>query len=301
VANGTTTSSIVATVLHNGTPVAGDPVTFTLTAANPTFSCGTVLAGPVTTNSAGQAATTYTSYNSNAALAPTSGFCTITATEQNTASGTTTVDQTATTSTATAIAVSANPTSVSTGGTSTVTATVTGASNTGINGDEVQFSVSGAGCGAVSPTYAPTAGSGQATTTFTAGLPGSCTVTAVESNAGQTGNTVIAVNPTVYSVAVVANPAQITGNGITTSSIMATVTNTTGAPAAGDQVTFTVTPTYSGEICGTFPGNNVVYTNSSGQAIITYTSSTNAGYCTVTATEATTGRPGSTQIDQTSI
>jgi hypothetical protein len=74
----------------------------------------------------------------------------------------------------------------------------------------------------------------------------------------------------------------------------------TGPSAAGDSVTFHVTPAIPLAVCGTVPATAVIV-NSSGQAVVTYTSSASSGFCTVTATESATAQSGSTQIDQTSI
>jgi hypothetical protein len=65
-------------------------------------------------------------------------------------------------------------------------------------------------------------------------------------------------------------------------------------------VTFHVTPAIPAAVCGTVPATAVIV-NSSGQAVVTYTSSASSDFCTVTATESATAQSGSTQIDQTTI
>jgi hypothetical protein len=301
IANGTLTTTITATVLHSGTPQNVDPVTFTFGTPEPAATCGTFAgAATVNTNSAGQASITYTSPNLSVPP-PTSGFCPVIATE-TLGSATTLapalVDNQGG-SVADVLAVNPTPNSISVGATSAVTATATGASGTGIVGDEVFFTTSGpctiapafeaTGAGGITPTILPA--------TVTGVAAGTCTVTATESNSGKTGTTTITVNPIVNSVAVTASPSTITGNGITTSSITATVT---GPSAAGDSVTFHVTPAVTGATCGTIPTIPVIV-NAGGQAVDTYTSSANAGFCIVSATESATGISGFTQIDQTSV
>jgi hypothetical protein len=304
IANGSLVTHITATVLHNGTPANADAVTFaTVGTGDPAGTCGTVPATSVNTVS-GQASITYTSPDLSTGIPATSGFCSVSATE---ALGSTTtlvpalVDNQGG-SPAVVVAVNATPNIISAGvTTSAVTATVTGASATGIVGDEVLFTVSGP-CTITSPTppfEATTGGGVTAAVTVAGAAAGTCTVTATESNSGKTGSTSITVNPIVNSVAVTASPSAITGNGITTSSITATVT---GPSVAGDSVTFSVVSAITGLAtgCGTIPPTAVIV-NASGQAVDTYTSSANAGFCIVTATESATGSSGSTQIDQTSV
>jgi hypothetical protein len=303
VSNGLATSTITASVLHNGAAANGDSVTFVVGNPQPVGTCGTVQPGPVTTVN-GHASVTYTAPNIPNTAPNTSGFCTVTAMEAlGGTTGPVVVTNTAQASTATAITVSANPTSVAAnGGTSTVTATVTGASSTGITGDSVEFTFTGTACGANgSPQYALTGAGGLTPAiTFTSTNPGTCTVNVVEANANQTASTPITVTPVVYAITVAANPSALTGNGVTTSQLTATVLNESGAPVGGDIVTFSLlAPLGAG--CGTLPNGGVVQTNASGQATINYTSSTASGFCVVTANEATTNQNATTIIDQTSI
>lgn len=273
VANGTSTSAVAATVLQNGADAAGISVLFTATPAFPAGVCGTLPATPVVTDAAGVTPTvTYSS-------STIPGFCTITATAAAVGGvGTVALDQTSTTSTATAVSVNANPSTINVGGTSTVSATVTGAAGTAIIGDQVHFTMSGTACPTGgTATLKPANGVTPATTTFTAGrVAGSCTVTATEAFSGQSGSTTITVLPLTYTVKVAASPSAITGNGVTTSQVTATVTNTAGAAAAGDSDTFVVTPAVPGTTCGSV-GAGAVFADGAGQATITYTSSANAG------------------------
>jgi hypothetical protein len=94
VANSGASSLITATVKNTtGTPQQGLTVTFVVTPpnGNPPAVCGTLSASTATTNSSGQATTTYTA---NPGTTP--GYCTITATEPigTPPPATVTVDQT---------------------------------------------------------------------------------------------------------------------------------------------------------------------------------------------------------------
>ena len=86
--------------------------------------------------------------------------------------------------------------------------------------------------------------------------------------------------------------------GTATSTVVATVVSSKGAPITGDVVNFTTAASPAGS-CGTFTPAAAGATNSSGQVTVTYTSSTTAGFCTVTATEGGTSQTGSVVIDQT--
>jgi hypothetical protein len=126
-------------------------------------------------------------------------------------------------------------------------------------------------------------------------------VTATEANSGVSNTTTIIQSPVVYTIALAATPATLTGNGITVSTITATVTNTLGLPAGGDTVTFTTVGHPAPTACGTLSAGSVAITSPSGVATLTYTSSAVPGFCTISGVEVITGQSGSTQIDQTSV
>jgi hypothetical protein len=72
--------------------------------------------------------------------------------------------------------------------------------------------------------------------------------------------------------------------------------NTGSGFAYDDTVTLTTTPSVTGACGGTsLPGS----TNAEGQVTSTYTASTTAGTCTITATEANEGTMGTVIITQT--
>jgi hypothetical protein len=293
-----TSGTLTATVTFGGAAVSGDPVTFTL-APDTAGACGTY---PTTivipTNASGQAIENYL----NTATAV--GFCQVGATEANHAVGTAYITENSGQSTANKVAVTAYPTAIpaDSHSTSIVTATVTGATDSAVYPDYLMFQWSG-DCGIPSgTTFDTTIGpSGSATQSYTAsGTPGTCSVTVTEANSAATGSTTITQNPVVYSVAVTATPPTITGNGITTSAIAATVKDTSGNTASGVTVTFAVAPSNGTSTCGTLSASHAI-TDGSGVASVTYISSVNAGFCTVTATETVTHQPGTVQIDQTSV
>jgi hypothetical protein len=269
--------------------------------------CGTVPALAVSpgdrTNASGQAVVNYTQ-----AAGSTEGFCPITATETTThAAATAYVTQTNPTSTVNTLDLTASPNPIPANGATYATllsAEAIGASNSAIDLDPVQFAFSG-DCGT------PATGVVEYGTTGAAGAvavapyiasttAGTCTVTATEAYGGATNTVTITQGPVVYSVVVAATPPTITGNGLITSSVTATVTNTFGTPAVTDSVAFVVTAPNGTTVCGTLSAASAI-TNASGVATVSYNSSPDAGFCTITATEATTTGSGSTQIDQTSV
>ena len=309
VTGGGNQSLLTATVTYNGAPVVSDFVQFAVLAGSPTGTvCGTVptLAGTpgVPTGNTGIAGAAVISYTPGSAS--TEGFCPITATEVNTgATVTTYVTQTNPTSTVNKLVLSAVPTTIPADGTtfSTISAGITGASGSAIASDPVMFAFLG-DCGTPASgvvEFGATASTGAAATyAYTAShTAGVCTVTATEAYGGATGTTTITQGPVVYTVVVAATPPTITGNGLTTSTITATVTNTYGVLAGTDTVHFAVTTT-NGTTCGSLSAPSAV-TGGTGVATVTYNSSPFAGFCTITAIEQTTLGSGSTQVDQTSV
>jgi hypothetical protein len=94
---------------------------------------------------------------------------------------------------------------------------------------------------------------------------------------------------------VVADPTSLPADGMSTSTVTATVTTGSGI-AFDDPITISTAPSVTGS-CGSVSATGS--TNASGQVISTYTASTTAGTCTVTATEANGGTQGSVVITQT--
>jgi hypothetical protein len=303
---GTPNSTLTATVTYNGLPAANDTVHFAVGSSEPPLgTCGTVTGVLVATNASGVAIATYV----GAPVSTDIGFCPVTATETTTgAAATTYVTETSPSSTTNNIGVVGTPGTIPASGstpTSAVTATVTGATLTGVPGDEVMFSLSGV-CGTFTggtTVFAVTGATGiTPTQTYTpTTVPGTCTVTATEANSGVSNTTAIIQSPVVYTIAVAATPLTLTGNGITTSTITATVTNTLGVPAGGDTVHFTTVGHPALTACGTLSAGGVAITNPAGVATLTYTTSVVPGFCTISGVEVITGQGGSTTIDQTSV
>jgi hypothetical protein len=100
--------------------------------------------------------------------------------------------------------------------------------------------------------------------------------------------------PPPPAVAVVANPNSLPDDGASTSVVTATVTNGSGV-SFDDPVSLTLTPSVAGS-CGN--ATALGSTNASGQVASTYTASSTAGTCTITATEANGGVQGSAVITQ---
>jgi Bacterial Ig-like domain (group 1) len=90
-------------------------------------------------------------------------------------------------------------------------------------------------------------------------------------------------------------PISLPADGSSTSKVTATITHSDGTPQAGDSVTFS---TGGGASCGTIAGSPMT-TDASGKATVTYTASTTAGSCSITATEAIGNLSGSITITQT--
>jgi hypothetical protein len=305
-ADGSNQSTLTATVTFDGAPAIGDHVVFVVGTGQPSgTNCGTVptLAGSpgIVTDSNGQAMVQY--YDAGT----TPGFCPITATEQNTlaADMAYVVQNNALTST-NAITARAVPNQVNAGAgaTSTVSATVTGASNTGISGDPVMFVYSGV-CGATIDDFQTTGSSGltPGTNNYTSSIPpGVCTVTATEAFTDASTTTTITNLPVQDGITLTAAPATLTGNGLTTSLITATVTQPTGGALVGATVTFT-RACYPSTLADPTLSPATGLSNGAGQISTTYTSSSGSGFCVVSASVGSGASLNTAlvQIDQTSV
>jgi hypothetical protein len=99
------------------------------------------------------------------------------------------------------------------------------------------------------------------------------------------------------------NNVLLASNGTSTVAINATVKDGLGGPlVSGDTVLFTVSPSVSGDTCGTLSSATAV-TNSSGVASVTYTapaySTSDAPVCTITATDSLYGQSWTGTIQST--
>jgi adhesin/invasin len=302
-ANGSATASLTATVKNpSGVVVPNDDLTITLSPSN-SGSCGSATMNGLT-NSSGQLTISYISSS-------TSGFCTVTATEQSTApgtgqSGSAEVDQTESpppSATPYAVVTAALPSSVLANGatTSTVTVTVTNSTPAPVSADPVLLTMtpSAAGsCGRLSAATGTTNGSGQVSATYTSSTTaGTCTITAQEAQTG-VSNSAVVTQTSLNVVTVTPVPSSVPADGTTTSTVTVNVKSGLGANVVGDTVTFSLTANPSGA-CGPLTPAGPYSTNASGNVVVTYTSSTTVGFCTVKATETGTGQSGSSAIDQT--
>lgn len=143
-------------------------------------------------------------------------------------------------------------------------------------------SVAGA-CGTLSPVSGVTNAAGQFVSTYTSSATaGVCTITAALDGLSPTAAlTQVASSSATGSL--VATVTSLLADGTSTSGLTTTVLGL-GLPLPGVPVTLNSVPSVSGA-CGTLsPGSGV--TNLLGQFTSTYTSSTTAGICTVTASLA---------------
>ena len=191
------------------------------------------------------------------------------------------------------VALTAVPDTITADGTSTstITATVTDAYNNRVaDGTVVTFT---AGLGSIAP-YTTTTTNGEATAILTATTTtGTSVVTATAGSAQGTTNVTFAPGPPV-TLTLTANPTSIEADGVSTSTLTATVVDAHGnAVADGTVVTFTTS-------AGSLPGSPYTTTTTNGQATAVLTAGTTAQTATITATAGNaqgtttvTFRPGS--------
>jgi adhesin/invasin len=97
------------------------------------------------------------------------------------------------------------------------------------------------------------------------------------------------------TITLTASPSSIPANGVSTSTLAATVAKTVGGAAvANDTVNFII---LGGAACGSVnPASGT--TNAVGTATATYAASTSAGFCTIMAVEEQAGSSGSVSLTQ---
>jgi adhesin/invasin len=277
-ASGTSTSTATATVTDiNGNPVSGNDVAFT--------SDGGQLIGSTT---AGTDPGTYVAAITSTTTAGTSTIRAQDRTPSAHPSGTTTLTQVA--GPATNAAVSLAPASIPADGTSqaTATATVTDANGNPVSGDSVTITpgpVNGGTAPVASPvTPGATAGTYVATITSTrSGGTSSVAAQDTTRSVAATPRTLTQTRSGTGQMTVSLSLPSILADGISTSTVTATVTDGNGNPVSGDQVRFTSTgaQTIGTPVAGVTPGSYVA----------TITSSQTAGQSTITATDASTTAP----------
>jgi hypothetical protein len=300
-ANGAVQSfSTQTTNSATGAFIQNDNLTFTTSGGTACGTIGNILPAGGVSDATGHVTFDYTASS-------TVGFCTVTATESKTGSTKSVlVTQRAPAGTNSSALTATPPTTILANGTDTVALTDTVTGTAGISSDGVTFgltpSVTGA-CGSVSPSSGATTSGGVLTTTYTASTTaGTCNVTAFEANGGTSSSVLITQNPVPNKVTVTANPASISATTSSTSALTVTVTNgVSGAPVVGDAVSFSATAPAADPAgaCGAISGNSTP-TNASGQVTATYTGSAIVGFCTITATDTSSGGgSGKVRITQT--
>jgi hypothetical protein len=191
----------------------------------------------------------------------------------------------------------------------TITATVTLPSGSTNTTDSVVFSESGAACGGFgtsgTPTSSFTTGAAAVSpgvgTNFTAQYnagtsTGNCLITATETDLGQSASTTVTQTTAANSISF-AEPSYsvAVGSGVHSTLLAVTVAAVAGSNPANDTVSVAGVGT-----CGTFyPASEPTGANTSTDTVdFGYGPSGTAGFCTVTATEATTGSTATAVIDQ---
>jgi len=282
---------------------------------------------PTSPDACGQSGTltetmTGTSYTATETYVPTtnSGFCQVTLTTSNGGSYTIYLDQTSATTTYTVTLTKPSSTSTSANVVSNGTATqglqaTVQNGTTPVNNDPVlivpetgattgtPFNV----CGAVSPSEGSTNSNGQISSTYTASSvfgpaadTSECELYAVDANSGGVTTTPFTVTQIPYILNISVSPASTTVPVSSPSSITLTVTVTgsNGTPIDGDTVTASASTTPPYTDCGTF--NTSATTNTSGQAVFSYTAATTTGFCQINFSEGETSASTTATIDQTS-
>jgi len=311
--SGTTITTTVTD--YTGANVSGATVTLLLT-PQPAGSCGSIVSSSGATNANGQSTAVYNAPQQK-------GLCTVTATESGTgASASAPILQTqnppqSTPNKITLTCVPVNCTLPADGkSTLSVTAVVISQPNPGspVSGDAVDFAIGPGGsnppeaCGKISVPSGTTDVNGQVTVLYTASKTGvssghqpACVIAAEEANSGSSSSK--GINQTIVPnlIDIAFNPQAIPANGTSTSSVIVTVRDPSGAPLAGDSVGLSkvaANPAGPPSACGTLNPTSGT-TDGAGQVTVSYTSSTAPGFCTIAAGESGTGSGTQGNIDQT--
>ncbi len=255
VANGTSSATITATLTDLvGNPLSGVSVSLT-------SSAGSLSATTAVTDSEGQAEVQLTDTQV--------GTVTVTATA-GPAQGTTVV--TFTNSSGSNACLVAAPSTLAATASSKLTVQLTTPTGVPASGVEVSLSSS---LGTITPSSVTTGADGTATAELTQDEPGTADVTAqVTGYSSQSAtvpsqmecNTEVTFTNGPASLSLTATPGSVAANGTSTVTLMATVLDTSGNPAAGVQVTFS-----DDNALGTLSAQTAT-TNSAGQASVTLTS-----------------------------
>jgi hypothetical protein len=265
-----TALAVLAT--NNGSPVSGLSVTFNDGGAGGTFGTPTAITG-----SNGIASSTYT-------LPSTAKTETITASATGYTS--TTFTETSTPAVATITTVSGGKQSGVVGTTLPLPIVVKAKNSSGaiVVGAPITFADGGIG-GTFSPNPAITGSNGQASTTFT--LPTVTkimTVTATDSPATVNITETSTAGPATALTIVQGNNQSANPNNLLPKKLIVKVADKYGNGISGVTVTFT-----DNGAGGTFSPNSTPVTTSNGQASVSYTTGSNAGTITISASTSTLG------------
>lgn len=265
-----TALSVLAT--NNGSPVSGVSVTFSAGSAGGTFGTPTAVTG-----SNGIASTTYT-------LPATAQTITITASA--TGYSTATFTETSTPAVATVTVVSGGKQSGVVGTTLPLPIVVKAKNSSGaiVVGAPITFADGGIG-GSWSPNPAITGSNGEASTTFT--LPTVTkimTVTATDSPATVNITETSTAGPPTALTIVQGNNQSANPKTVLPKKLIVMVADQYGNGISGVTVTFT-----DNGAGGSFSPNSTPVTTSNGQASVSYTTGSNAGTITISASTSTLG------------
>jgi adhesin/invasin len=122
-------------------------------------------------------------------------------------------------------------------------------------------------------------------------------VGAIESDSSATTtDTITQTAPSGYQTTVSASPSTITANGMSTSTVTATVTDS-GTAVNDDPVTFSGASNETGACSAGIPAGAIT-TGTTGESQFTYTSTTSVGECVITAKESFGSSAGTATITQ---
>lgn len=272
-ADGESTSTLTITLTRGGAAYSGRTVTLSTTG-------GTLAATSLTTNASGQATTTLTApaSGSTSTATLTAGYL-----APNFAATTTVTFE------GVVLALASSPASIPADGASTSSVTVTlSRGGAAVSGATVTLATS---AGSLAPASVTTNGAGQASTILTSAASASDTsATVTATYRGVTGETTVMFRAVTLSIS--ASPGSIAADGVTSSTITATVTSG-GTPLAGRTVSFGTT--------GGSLSSASASTDAAGQATVAVTSAASKSTSSVTITGSYAGVDGTATVTFTAI
>lgn len=263
-----------------GTALAGETITFTISSSSTGGGTLNPSSGQVDTDSNGQASIQFTGTTAGTVVIAGTVGTTLT---QSTAINVTTGGGGGGGGGSGTVTVSANPTSISTSGQTMISANAKDASGNNVaDGTTITFTLSSSSMGVLSSATGTTTG-GTTVVFFTAGItPGSVTITAAATiaSATVTGSAVVTITATApAAMSVSAAPTSIPAQTSTT--ITAHLVDNVGQPVANTIVTFSLG---AGSALYGSLSQASAFTNSSGDAVVTFTAANTVTIATVSAT-----------------